>query len=204
MRKAAFYFTLLTGVFSLAAHGQRQAEPPASPAFPAANMINLRSVDASGVRTPEIAFRVQGSTVRDGRREWLQVSAEFDTAPNWIDEMTVSFYVVLRANPSDLAEGANPVNMFSGNTTYVNVKQSRRQSVSMFLDPNTFERFGSVEAVAVLINIDGRPAAARVEPQRTAASRWWETQQPNAIPLLRRDQTPWSVVEIEQNLTIRP
>ena len=189
---------LIVSVMAGNAFGQQAPAPDAS------NLINIRGVAHMSTFTPDFSYNLRGqSTRRDGRAGWLQVAAEFESAPAWIDELTVTFYVVLRGNPRNIPEGQNPVNMFTGSVTYMNVKQGRHMA-NMFLDPNTFERYGTPEAVAVVFEVDGRQAGGKVEPQRTAESRWWTTQTPLPIALLRRDQTPFSLVEIEQNLTIKP
>lgn len=179
---------------------------PAAPAAPIdpATLINIRGARFDSVFTPEFSYSLRGrSTTRDGRRQWLQVSTEFDTAPEWMDEVTLTFYVVLRADPRNLAEGANPNNMFTGTVTYVNVKRGRHIA-TMFLDPNTFERFGVPQAVAVQFNIAGRQAGGEVQPRSTQESRWWTTMTPNGMPLLNRDETPFSLVEIELSNTVKP
>lgn len=207
MKKTAISFTTLLAAFflvPLSAQQRPQPRPPGQAEATAANMINIRGVSMDSVFTPEYSYNLRGqSTRRDGRASWLQVSMEFDTAPNWIDEMTFTFYVVLRGNARDLPEGSPEVNMFSGSVTYMNVKQGRH-TATMFLDPNTFERYGSPEGLAVTVQIDGNAAGGRVEPQRTAESRWWTTQTPLPISLMRRDETPFVFVEIEQNPTIKP
>lgn len=183
--------------------------PAQVPGAPAAGpdpstLINVRGVRFDSIFTPEFSFSLRGqSTQRDGRRQWLQVSSEFDTSPEWMDEVTLTFYVVLRADPRNFPEGAPPVNMFTGTVTYINVRRGRH-TATMFLDPNTFERFGTPQAVAVVYNIGGRQAGGDVQPRNTQESRWWTTQTPHGIPLLNRSETPFALVEIERNLTIQP
>lgn len=166
--------------------------------------ISIRGARFDAVSTPDFQYNVRGvSTRRDGRREWLQLSAEYDQDLPWLDELTVTFYVVLNADQQNFAAGAPLVNMFTGSVTYQNIKRGRHRS-TMFIDPNTFERFGSPSAIAVVFNVQGRPAGGDVQPQSTAASRWWTTQTPHSIPLLNRSETPWAMVEIEQFNTIKP
>jgi hypothetical protein len=186
----------------LLAGSLRLTAQPAVTAPPAAQLLRVESVDAGSVVTPQYDVNVRGmSTQRDGRRSWLMVVSEYKTAPEWIDEVTVTFYVALRGDPEDLPEGAKPVNLFSGTVTYMNVKKGDHQA-TMFLDPNTFERFGEVEAVAVVINVDGQLAGGMADPRTTV--KWWERETPNAIPLLKRNESPWALIEMEQHETIKP
>ena len=179
------------------------AQAPA-PAAPAVSPITIGSVQATPVKTPEYGVSVSGmSTKRDGRQNWLMVSCEFDSAAPWQDEVTFTFYVALEARSADLKSGAPVKNVFSGSVTYMNVKHGRHQA-TMFLDHNTFERYGKVFAVAVEANIEGQAAGRSAQPASLAASQWWKTQTPFEIPLLRRDESPFRFVEIEGHNTIKP
>lgn len=166
--------------------------------------ISVRSVRFDAISTPDFQYNVRGvSTRRDGRRDWLQLSTEFDQDLPWLDELTITYYVVLNADERNFPTGAPLVNMFTGSVTYQNIRRGRHRS-TMFLDPNTLERFGRPSAVAVVYNVQGRPAGGSVQPQATAESRWWTTQTPHSIRLLNRSETPWALIEIEQFQTIKP
>lgn len=202
MNTAARHTFALMAFLSLATLRAQPAAPVGG--VDPATLINIRGVRFDTVFTPEFSFNQRGmSTQRDGRRQWLRVSSEFETAPEWMDEVTVTFYVVLRANPGNIPEGANPNNLFTGTVTYVNVRRGRHNT-TMFLDPNTSDRFGTPQAVAVVYNVGGRPAGGDVQPRSTQESRWWTTMTPNAMPLLNRSETPFALVEIEQFNTVKP
>jgi len=173
-----------------------------TPEIPVSQLIRVQDVDAGSVNTPQYDVSVRGMSIqRDGRRDWLMARAEYKTSQEWTDEITVTFYVVLKGDPDDLPEGARPLNMFSGTVTYMNVKKGDHVA-TMFLDPNTFERFGDIEAVAVIFNIDGQLAGGATEPSTNV--KWWERESPNAIPLLNRSESPWALIEMERHETIKP
>lgn len=170
-----------------------------------ADMIRLRSVTAEPISSPKYAVDVRGMSVdRDGRRDWLMLKVIYDTAPKWIDEITFTFYVVLQGDLANLPQGAQPLNLFSGTVTVVNVPQARKGETTMFLDPYTLMRYGKPTHVAVVISINGQPAAGMAEPESSAASKWWTKQTPNATPLLSRDKTPYALIEIDKQNTIKP
>jgi hypothetical protein len=172
---------------------------------PAANLINIREVTAEPISSPNYDIQVRGrSPVRDGRREWLQVIAEYDTALEWTDQITFTFYVALTGEASDLPEGSKTTNVFSGTVTYVNVPEARKQTVDMFLDANTYQRYGKVIAVALEVQVNGQNAAFMTEPKSLEARRWWETETPNVIPLLPRSETPYQMMEIDRQGTQQP
>ena len=193
-----FLLSLMTFCLSRGVFAQEAAATDPS------TFISIRGVRFDSVPTPNFQYNVRGvSTRNDGRRDWLQLSTEFDLDRPWLDELTITYFVVLTADERNFPQGTPLVNMFTGSVTYQNVKRGRHNS-AMFLDPNTFERFGRPSAVAVVYNVGGRPAGGDVRPQTTAESRWWTTQTPHSISLLNRSETPWALVEIEQFNTIKP
>ncbi|WFB37619.1 hypothetical protein P3T73_07580 [Kiritimatiellota bacterium B12222] len=199
-RTAVLSFLLL-GTFAL--KSQLSAQPSAQ--LTPSEMIQIRSVEAEKIASPRYAVDVRGqSTKNDGSLQWLEVSVEFDTRLKWTDEITFTMYVVLQGKPENLPEGAQPVNMFSGTVTIVNVPQVKKGNLSMYLDPYTLARYGEPTHVAVVATIDGEPAAGIAEPSSSAASQWWTRQTPNATPLLSRDKTPYIFVEIDGQNTIQP
>jgi hypothetical protein len=195
-RNIIFSLLALSVSFSLSAQEEGRRDP--------STFINVRSVRFDSVATPDFQYNVRGvSTRRDGRQDWLQLTTEYDQDLPWLDELTITFYVVLTANERNFPQGAPLTNMFTGTVTYQNIRRGRHRS-AMFLDHNTFERFGRPTAVAVVYNVQGQSAGGDVQPARTAESRWWTTQTPHSIPLLNRSQTPWALIEIEQFQTIKP
>jgi hypothetical protein len=169
---------------------------------PVSQLLRVKDVDAGSVNTPQYDVSVRGMSIqRDGRRDWLMLFAEYETALEWTDEITVTFYVVLKGEAEDLPEGSKPLNLFSGTVTYMNVKKGNDHVATMFLDPNTFERYGKVEAVAVVFSINGQETG-KTEPASNV--KWWEREAPNAIPLLNRSESPWALIEMERHGTIKP
>ncbi|MEX2607481.1 MAG: Amuc_1102 family pilus-like protein [Kiritimatiellia bacterium] len=197
---AAFIGFVSVGVSSLCVQAQERA-PAVS------EWINLRGVTAEAVGAPD--YNVSVRNLRpppgtSGRVEWLRVYAEYDTAPKWIDEITFTFYVVLQGNAADLPEGAKQNNLFSGSVTYINVPEARRMLADVFLDPNTFARYGKPTYSAVVVTINGEPAAGKANPENSAQSKWWTKETPNAVPLLSRKETPFMMVEHDRLPTIQP
>jgi hypothetical protein len=189
---------LLASAFSAAPIHAQQARAPVS----VEQLIQLRKIEADEVSTPQFDFNVRGmSTRRDGRRDWLMLRAEYRTALEWTDEVTVTFYVVLRGEVENLPRGADNPNMFTGTVTYMNVKKGDHEA-TMFLDHNTFERYGDVVATAAVVTINGQDAGFLADPQPN--SPWWKTQPPVSIPLLTRAESPWALIEIEKHDTIKP
>lgn len=197
--KAVFTVFVMAGVSIIGAQAQENA-PAAS------EMIRLRGISAEAISSPNYSYTLRGmSTSNDGRANWLRVMAEYDTAPDWIDEITFTFYVVLQGDEDDLPAGVTSRNnLFSGSVTYVHVPTARRMVADLFLDPNTFARFGRPTYSAVVVTINGENAAGMAEPASSAASQWWTRETPNEIPLLTRKETPFALVEHDRLPTIKP
>jgi len=195
-RISPLFLSLAVGLICLSSSAQ-----VAPPAVPASARINIRGVKMESEKTPDYAISARGTVKRDGRADWLKLSCEYDILPPWTDEITFTYYVVLNGTPANLGPDRKPVNLFTGAVTYQNVKQGRHTS-TMFLDPNTFERFGRPSHVAVVVDIGGQPAGGKANPE--VATEWWKSEAPQPIPLLRRDETPWRFLEIEANNTIKP
>lgn len=173
--------------------------------IPVTQMIRLRTVEAKPVSSPQYAVDIRAESIkRDGSLKWLMVKAVYDTYPNWTDEITLTFYVVLKGKPENLPVGAKEINLFSGTVTVVNVPKSKEAETAMFLDPYTLARYGEPTHVAVVMNINGQLAAGMAEPAASAASQWWTKETPNQTPLLTRDKTPYAFVEIDKQNTIKP
>ncbi len=196
MRLSRFTFLLAAAFLPWTASAQ-----PVPPAVPASAKIQIRGVKAEADKTPDYNVSVRGSSRRDGRADWLKVSCEYDILPAWTDEVTFTYHVVLEGTPANLGPGRKTKNLFTGSVTYQNVKQGRHTS-TMFLDHNTLERYGRPTWVAVLVDIGGEAAGGKSQPESTV--QWWNNEAPQAIPLMRRDETPWRFVEIESYNTIKP
>ena len=169
----------------------------------ASSLLRVRSLMHDVVLTPEYAVSVRGSVRKDGRSRWLRLSTEYETAEKWTDEVTFTYYVMLEGSEGDLPKDAtSPFTMFSGSVTYVTLAEGKHQS-TMFLDPQTFLRFGKPKAIAVEVSVNGQKVGEAGEPQNTVASKWWSSKTAHTVPLLNREESPWRFVEIETHETIR-
>ncbi|MDF3130090.1 hypothetical protein P0Y35_12855 [Kiritimatiellaeota bacterium B1221] len=196
--RIAIFSGLLLGILPLRAQ---------SPQINPAEMIRVRSIEAETIASPKYAADVRGeSLTRDGRLEWLMVKVIYDTAPKWTDEITFTFYVVLKGKAEDLPRGAKELNMFSETVTIVNVPETRNGETTVFLDPYTLARYGEATHVAVEVSINGQPAGKFANPSlpQNAPGGWWERETPNQTPLLTRDKTPYALIEIDKQNTIKP
>lgn len=179
-----------------------------TPAPDVSSLIRVKAPETDEVSSPQYDVSVRGMSInRDGRLDWLQVMAEYDTALDWTDEITFTFYVALQGELQNLPEGSKPVNVFSGTTTLINVPKNRDHMIDMFLDPNTFARYGKVFAIALEVSVNGQPLPEPLlvpDSPQMRQRMWWESETPNAIPLLSRSETPFRMIEIDRQGTVQP
>lgn len=179
---------ILTGIL-LVTLGPASGQAPGPDAGP--KIVRLRKPEIQKVRTPE--YRITTGTMQGRSREWYQITAEYDTAPEWVDEMTFQFYV--------LVKGHSKHTLFRGDVTYVNIERGNRHKSVMYLHPSTVARYGEVERVAVLIMHEGRLVAMESEP--SSAQRWWEQLTPVSGYVLNRMQTPFAMINFDDYEAIK-
>lgn len=165
---------------------------------PASDILRVRRVEGTMVRAPQ--YQVTGGTRTTRQSQWLQVRTEFETAPEWIDEMTFTYYIVLRNRRPP--EGEAEFNLFRGEVTYVNIARTRTGQSTVFLHPSTVARYGDVERVGVVISSQGRVLAMASNP--ASDQRWWEQLPPRAGFVLTRMQTPWAMVNFDDYEAVKP
>ena len=196
--RACLYLTL---PFALLRTGYAQTTPPN-----ASSSIRLTELDANEVAAPDYSGRARGLVTGGHSSEnWLQVVLKFDTAAEWTDEITFTFYLALQGDPENLPEGSKPVNVFSGTVTLYNVPGERDHMVDTFLDANTFERYGKIFAIAALAEVNGEPPVLLTKQPGSLQGRlWWESENPNFIELLSRYDSPYRLIEVDEQGTIQP
>lgn len=191
MRRCTSVLALLF-VFALDPSGAR-GQGPAGPAAPA----SIKNIAGSTVQTPEYTIKKSQTAART--RDWFQIVTVYDTEPDWLDDIQFTYYVLVRAkNPRP---NEPPQRLFKGEVSYINVAKGRHKS-DMYLHPSTLARFGDVQAIAVLISVQGRLVAMESKP--ASNQRWWEQLQPQDGVLLNRMQTPFAMLYFDDYEAVKP
>ena len=151
------------------------------------DIIRIRRMAPVKEKTP--VFRTAVASQSSARQpDWWRVVVDFETAPDWLDELEFTYYVYMKDQSN---KGAEVV--FRGTVTYVNVPKGRHQS-DMFLHPSTLARMGNAEQVAVVVKSRG----AVVGTESTAKTpNWWERFPPVDGVLLNRSQTPFAFIDYD-------
>ncbi|MFH0952975.1 MAG: Amuc_1102 family pilus-like protein [Verrucomicrobiota bacterium] len=150
-------------------------------------IVIIRKIEPLKVQTPQ--YQLLKGQFMARTRDWFQVNTTYKTAPDWIDELTFTYYVLVKGK-----EAGAKYNLFRGEVTYANIQKGDHKS-DMYLHPSTMVRFGDVERVAVVISSQGRIVAMESLPALT--TRWWEQLTPVDGYVLNRMQTPFAMINFD-------
>ncbi|MGD0060429.1 MAG: Amuc_1102 family pilus-like protein [Verrucomicrobiia bacterium] len=179
---------LIPAVLSFA----QEPQAPASPSF------RIRAVRQRLVSPPDYRSIVSGAGGRSvsAGQNWLQIETEFESSPDWADDVQLKYYVLL-------GRGEN-AHALVGEITYVNVAKGPQHYSAMFVHPNTLQRYGKgqVEAVAVQLFYKGQLIDQSSYPP--SDDHWWERATPVSGLVLPPRETPWSVLAFDRYESPKP
>ena len=159
-------------------------------------VLSIDKIEGKKVMTPE--YQVSKNQFKARTREWFQIITSYETKPEWTDEVTFKYYVLVKDKSGEV--GARQ-SLFSGEVTYINIEKGKHKS-DMYLHPSTIARFGDVQAVAVMVSVQGRVEA--IESLPASNERWWEKLTPVDGMLLNRMQTPFAMLYFDDYEAVKP
>ena len=138
------------------------------------------------VLTPE--YSVNSSEQKSTTRQnWGMVSVQYETLPEWLDELEFRYYVVVQDKKTER------YTLFPLTVVYSDIAKGRHQA-TVFLRPSTVARHGAITRAAVEVMFRGGVIARESIPP--SDQRWWES--PNVARvegvLMGRSQTPFSLI----------
>ena len=183
---------------------QRPARRP-TPAPAAGEQVRIRKLQGLGtrslVKTPEYRHSLSPGVNRPG--DWVEVKLTFDTTPEWIDELTVQFFVLTETR----LQGKPEYTLFRRTVRCTDVERGENHMVAVYLPPNIVRRRGMPVAVGAEVSIGGKPAAVEGDSEKTLKlqAEWWKSpvvteSKDVAIrddALLAREQSPFALVAID-------
>lgn len=190
MKLCKTFIFSLTALFAISSFNVALAQKKAKP-------LVIRSLDHDDVDIPEFSARADEESLSGTQQKlkFLRLSTEYETLMDWVDEIQFTYYVLLKAkNPKDVGKGGSEFNMFKGSVTYKHVAKGKHLS-GMFMHPSVFRRYGKVEAIGVEVSVGGTMVAQDAAPKKTD---WWKDKTALGEPLLKRSETPYSLIEIEK------
>lgn len=186
MMRSALRVTVMLLAASLAGGISALAQADAS----AAGGLQIKKVQpVPRLKTPE--YQLNQNVPRGRSREWYRIETYYDTDADWMDEVTFTYYVLLKNKDPK----GPPRTLLKNKVTYVNIEKGRAHKSEMYIHPSTSARYGDVEAIAVLAEVNGRLIAGESVP--ASNRRWWEQLQPTDGLLLNKSQTPFALINYD-------
>lgn len=164
----------------------------------AGSLLRLHQLTGTGgravMKSPDIA---RGSTRRGDSREWAEIGVQFDTEPEWIDELTLNFFVLLRS--SDKAD----LTLIKGSVTYLDVARGASHMGGAYVRPAALARYGKVIGVAVEAVVKGETvdslSEGKLAPSKPLPKEWWKNAKlvPKDGYVLDKAKTPFILVNYD-------
>jgi len=177
----------LFGVSEASAQARRVVPAPAT----GKESIVIRKMETTGpnikVKTPEI--KNDSNEPQSQAREWARITVQYETDEEWTDELEFRYMVMVK-HPKTGA-----FTMFPATVTYVDIPRGKRHISTVFLRPNTLERYGAVEWAGLKIYLKGEQAAMAQMPDDRRP--WNAAVKTKEGVLLNRAQTPFALVAID-------
>ena len=112
---------------------QQPAVPYGTAGTVAPDVVRIRRVIGAGPRllvdTPKYQAGVSGG-IRPVQK-WAQIQVEYDTSPDWIDELVFQYYVMTRKTEA----GRQTFSLFKTTVRYMDIKRGRDHVSTVFLRP---------------------------------------------------------------------
>ena len=162
-------------------------------------ILALRKLDGVGkrglLRTP--IYETNISRGRMNAQNWGRAYVEYDTAPDWIDEMTIRWYVLLK-------DRSNEYVMLKGSTSYVDIEKGRQHRAEIFIRPQTLKRYGEIAAIAVEFVSAGQTVGGEATSFK-GSKNWFQSSAVDTRDgvLLNRNKTPWAFINSDDYQSIK-
>jgi hypothetical protein len=142
-------------------------------------------------------------------KKWQVITIPYETAPDWIDELTVKFYAL--AVTRDPESGKKVFSLYKLTVKYSDVERGRSHKATAFLRPTAVKRYGNIFAVAAVFSIDGKVVAEASQEMERLPEQWWKNprvvERPDVIVrtgyFLNRAQSPWSLINYDDYEVIK-
>ena len=181
------------GVASVAIAWAAVVPPPPQPVGAGGltkNAVTLKKLDVMAKQlTPQFQVTPMPPASKVPRY-WYQMTVHFDTHMEWTDDLDFRCYVLLKPKTG----GAGKSMMLRGDTTLVNVAKGKHKC-DFFVHPSTLLRYGDVETVAVVVSKAEQVLGMLSQPPST--KRWWEENSPVPNMVLKRSDTPWALINVD-------
>lgn len=177
---AAAALSLFTATASAQGRGPKEEGPAGS------NPGELQITQITPVRNLEQKSPAVVSGTRNKR--WGVLDVTFTTTPEWVDDMAVTFYVMLQNPKADPKKGEKPMSFFTLTLSYSDIARGKDHKVGAVLQPAALARYGKPIGVAAKITVGGKEVDAKAdgEGRLKTAEKWWEDPKIVDAPVVQR------------------
>ncbi len=155
-------------------------------AFAQGQEFQLTKINRALISAPDFSYTGAQQYTTDQRDRWLEVEAEFTAGPEWTDELTVRYYILIGGK------------LLTGEVTHVNIPKGRDRRSVVYVAPRTLARImdnkplppNAIQNIAVELVQQGAVKAQGSLDR--AAPNWYSslTQVPGFV--LNKSQTPFA------------
>lgn len=172
--------------------------PVACPQVRSSTEFQLTKITKNLVSTPQFAYTGAQQYPTNQRDRWLEVEVEFTAAPEFTDEITFKYFILLNGR------------LLTGEVTHINVAAGRESRSVMYLSPRTLARFmgnraitpNAVENIAVQIVQQGE---IKSELSLARGPAQWYAAMPQVSGfVLNKNETPFAPLYWDRYEQIKP
>ncbi len=183
----------------------------ARPAGSTKATLRIKDISKPGkqslVSSPDVDGKVKapGHINRGQNWKWAMLEVKYETSPDWIDEVTFTFYVLCQDAKT------KQFHLFQTAVAYLDIEKGDHVAAAM-LPPNAVKRYGDPVSYAVDISIDGESVAQEALGLGVSkANLWWpasieklgERLTRHSGYLQDRSKTPFGVTHVDEYEAVR-
>jgi hypothetical protein len=160
--------------------------------------FQLTKITKNLITTPQFAFTGAQQYPTNERDRWLEVEVEFTATPEFTDELTFKYFILLNGR------------LLTGEVTHISVAAGRENRSVMYVSPRALTRFmgkgaitpNAIQNIAVQIVQQG---AIKDEMSLTRAAPQWYASLPRVSGfVLNKNETPFAPLYWDRYEQIKP
>ena len=174
-RPFAFALVLLAAVFLLRSNAAAQSRD-----------FVLTKITKNFVATPQFTYSGAQQFPANQRDRWLEVEAEFSAAPEFTDDLTFKYFILISGK------------LLTGEVTHTNIAAGRDNHSVMYVSPRTLTRLLGNRPIApnavqnIAVQIVERAAVKSELSLERAAPQWFASLPQVAGFVLTKNETPFA------------
>ena len=148
--------------------------------------FRLGKITKNLITTPEFTYSGGQTYPNSGRDPWLEVEVTFAAGPEFTDDLTFKYFVLLNGK------------LLTGEVTHVNVAAGRENRSVMYVPPRTLWRFSGNRAVTansvqnITVQIVQKGAVKDEMSLVRAPAQWYNTLTAATGLMLNKNETPFA------------